>query len=291
MTTTFEAIGTHWQIDLGSQDVARIETCLQAVAGLIEDFDKTFSRFRADSLVTRIAQQAGTFELGVHARALLSLYAEMYELTDGAMTPMVGQVLSDAGYDATYSLKEKALTVAESWPSTVTVIGSTITTHNPVLLDFGAAGKGYLVDLIARIITSHGFTDYTVNAGGDIAHGGQTPLRVGLEHPGDPTSIIGTAELSGRSLCGSATNRRRWGRFHHVIDPRSLTSPENISAIWVIADTALLADGLTTALFFTGAEKLETKFNFEYVILDHAHRAKISAHWPGALFYDAPINS
>jgi thiamine biosynthesis lipoprotein len=284
MTTNFEAIGTQWQIDLYDKSDQHGTSCLKAVADLIEEFDRTFSRFRPDSTVTQIATHPGTYDLGPDAPALLALYDKLYEVTDGAVTPLIGQVLSDAGYDATYSLRERTLTAPKPWHQAVQVEGTKITVTQSVLLDFGAAGKGYLVDLVAGLIAKYGYTAFTVNAGGDIAHVGQTPLQVGLEHPADSSAVIGTAMLDNRSLCGSATNRRRWGRFHHVIDPRSLNSPDHVSCVWVIAADTMTADGLTTALFFTPPQQLAKYFNFEYVLVDRLMHSQISAGWPGKLF-------
>ena len=92
-------------------------------------------------------------------------------------------------------------------------------------------------------------------------------LRVGLEHPEDTTSVIGVANISNQSLCGSAGNRRKWADFHHIINPETLSSPKELLAVWVIAKNTLLADILTTGLFFVSPDSLLKHFKFEYLIL------------------------
>jgi thiamine biosynthesis lipoprotein len=54
----FEAIGTHWKIDLdpGGKDLEEIQTQIKS---RIEIFDKTYSRFREDSLVAQISKESG----------------------------------------------------------------------------------------------------------------------------------------------------------------------------------------------------------------------------------------
>lgn len=99
----FEAIGTQWAIDL-SHDLSPDELTHveRAVIGRIEQYDKTYSRFREDSLITRISQQAGQFDLPEDSVALLSLYKRLHDLTQGKFTPLIGQVMEDTGYDAEY---------------------------------------------------------------------------------------------------------------------------------------------------------------------------------------------
>ena len=105
-----------------------------------------------------------------------------------------------------------------------------------------------------------------VNAGGDIRTKGRT-LRVGLENPADTTQAIGVAEISNISICGSAGNRRAWDKYTHIINPKTAKSPTETLAVWVVAESTILADGLTTALFFTEPNLLKDKFNFEFFLL------------------------
>jgi thiamine biosynthesis lipoprotein len=281
----FEAIGTHWQIDL-PQDLApaQSERVLALIEKRIADFDKNYSRFREDSLVSEMARTAGTYTLPEDAKPLLDLYKELYDLTGGLMTPLIGQVLVDAGYDATYSLVPKPLTSPPAWDEVLDYHYPTLTLKKPVLLDFGAAGKGYLIDIIGEILTSEGIQEFTIDAGGDILHKGNEPIRIGLENPTDFTEALGVVALHNASICGSAGNRRAWAQFHHIIDPVKLTSPRDILALWVVADSALIADGLATALFFVDYSVLTPHFSFEFLLNQKEGTASYSAHFPAELF-------
>lgn len=83
-TGVFEAIGTRWVLTTAH---ALSQTQRLRVARLIEDYDRTFSRFREDSVVTRMSHAAGTFELPECAGPLLETYRRLDELTCGAVTP------------------------------------------------------------------------------------------------------------------------------------------------------------------------------------------------------------
>lgn len=296
----FEAIGTHWTIDLPEAlDPTVVSSVLRDIRERIERFDQTYSRFRADSIVTAISKNAGTYTLPIDAIPMMAFYRQLYDATNGAVTPLIGNVLSDAGYDAEYSLIEKPMTSLKPWDDVMMWNPATceLTVREPVLLDFGAAGKGYCVDVIAALIQSRGIESFVIDAGGDVCIrnlplltkegvGGRCErgLRIGLENPSDPSQAIGIATIVNQSICGSAGNRRRWGRFHHTIDPRTLESPNEFAAVWVVADSTMFADGLTTALQFAPPEQLASLGGFEYAMLDAEQRLIASPQFPAEFF-------
>ena len=257
----FEAIGTQWEIETTAPLAVSVR---QRIADYIELFDKTYSRFRPDSLVTQIAQApaGGRFEFPEPSRALFQLYDQLYVLTDGAMDPLVGHRLAQLGYDSRYSLtpapgSEGPTPPTVRWPQDVRRDGPTLYTQRPLVIDVGAAGKGQLVDGVANILRAAQVPDFIIDAGGDMRHHGVTPVRVGLEHPLHPDQVIGVMELTNGALCASATTRRAWGPgLHHVLDARLGVPTRTVLATWVLAADALTTDGLATALFFTSIKAL-----------------------------------
>jgi thiamine biosynthesis lipoprotein len=280
----FEAIGTHWVIDIYKELSSEEESSLLSkIQKRIGEFDRAYSRFRADSLVTQMSEIPGEYILPDDADKMISLYKKMYDATGGLVTPLIGKVLVDAGYDAEYSLEEKTPTIPESWEKIMVWGNPKLTVLSPALLDFGAGGKGYLVDIVSEILESEGVTAYCVDAGGDMRQRGDT-LRVGLENPNNKEEAIGVANIQNQSLCGSAGNRRAWGKYHHIINPETLSSPKEILAVWVIADSTLLADLCTTGLYFVSPEALLRNFEFEYCILYSDYSTKKSSGFDAEVF-------
>ncbi len=283
----FEAIGTQWTIDIGQPTLKASQSELeQAIHKRIREFDQYYSRFKADSEISRMAQQAGTYTLPEDGFILLEFYKKLYDLTNGLVTPLIGQVMEQAGYDANYSLLPKNITSPPTWDEVLQYNTQSLTLLKPALLDFGAAGKGYLIDLVAEQIKNFGITNFCIDAGGDIVEQSQNwpALRVGLEDPQDTTKVIGVVELLNGSLCASAGNRRQWQDFNHIINPKTKTSTNDIAATWVYASNGLTADGLATAIFFTKPEELQSHFNFEYLIMYKDRTTKRSTGFPAKLF-------
>lgn len=258
----FTAIGTEWEIVTPGVLTAKIK---RRITSGIESFDATYSRFRDDSLFAKLAKEPGIYTFPKNAQPIFDLYDELWELSEKKVSPMVGDTLVSAGYDKNYSLKPGVIKQPLDYKKVLSRVGSEITLSQAAQLDIGAIGKGYLIDWIADELEAAGISKYVVDGSGDMRIGGEQVEKVGLEDPRDTTKVIGVVEVSNQSLCGSATNRRAWDTWHHIIDPITAKPVEDIIATWVVADSAMLADGLTTALFFTSPQKLATRYTYEYM--------------------------
>ncbi|RLQ81573.1 FAD:protein FMN transferase [Mycetocola zhadangensis] len=278
----FDAIGTRWQIDTADPLSSTLRV---GIADLIDDFDRTWSRFRPDSLVADVARSSGTFDLGADAPAIFALYRRLHDVTDGAVSPFVGGRLDALGYDANYSFTQRGIpSPAPVWDEVALLVGTRLTTTRPVSIDIGAAGKGYLVDRVAELLHSAGHTAFTVDASGDLVHSGE-PIRVALEHPFDPALAIGVLTLGGGALCASATNRRVWSNgLHHVIDGRTGQPTRSVSATWATAADAATADGAATALFFTTPSELSAALPIQGLRMFTDGSVEYSAGFAAELF-------
>lgn len=279
-TWRFDAIGTCWEIEtvesLEPERRARVEA-------LISDFDATWSRFRDDSVVSRLAQSGGAVATPKDAGAMLDAYRELSVATAGAVNPLAGASLSALGYDASYSLTAGAPVAApQHWPEILTWDADRMNLASSAQIDVGAIGKGRLVDLVAAELAGieGGFV---VDAGGDMAVRGEA--RIGLEHPFDTTRAIGIATVRDQALCASATNRRAWGDgLHHVLDARTGIPVPTWAATWAFAPDAMHADAVATALFFDGGPALAERWGVEWVRMSTTGLAERSPNAPVELF-------
>lgn len=278
----FKALGTFWEVaatrPISNAVKARITKQLSL-------FELTYSRFLGDSFVSVAAKKSGTYTFPKSADEIFSFYEDLYSLTGGKVTPLIGDTLASAGYDARYSLKPaKAIKKAFSYDQIVQRKGSVITTKAPVTFDVGAVGKGYAVDMITKVLLDAGYDNFLVDASGDMRAVGEGVETVGLEHPHYADEVIGVVKLQNKTLCASAVNRRTWGDWHHVIDPDTTAPTREILATWVAADSAMIADGLATALFFVSPKVLSTKYTYEYLRMHADGSIEYSDYFAGGLF-------
>ncbi|HVT00678.1 MAG TPA: FAD:protein FMN transferase [Patescibacteria group bacterium] len=284
---TYPSMGTSWEITIwDSLNEAKLLEIKKEIISKSNIFDKTYSRFKKNSFVNKISDTKGMIETPIDFVPMLKLYFDLYDLSNKKITPLIGQTLVDMGYDADYSLipKDKISSVPDLKETVSIIDNEHIKVRKPSLFDFGALGKGYFVDIIQNILTSHKIKKFLVNGSGDIYYKGEDILRAGLEHPFDPTKVIGVVDMKTGSMCASASNRRRWGNFHHIIDPTTLIPAVEVVAVWVVSKSAALSDALATCLFFAPPENFEDQFEFKYVILNKEMRVKKSKGFEVELF-------
>lgn len=139
-------------------------------------------------------------------------------------------------------------------------------------LDLGAVAKGYAGDRMAAEFRSAGLTSALLDLGqSTIAAVGAkpdgSPWRIGIQDPhGD--SYLGVLELNDQAM-GSSGNYQRYfeenGKtYGHIIDPDTAAPADSgLAGVTVVADSAFLCDGLSTALYVMGLEKA-TEYWREY---------------------------
>lgn len=278
---TFEAIGTHWRIDTRDALPARVA---DAVAERVALFDRDWSRFRTDARIAALATP-GRHRLAADAAPLLAFYRELFEATGGRVTPLVGRTLEALGYDAAYRLRPAAdIPPVPAWDAALAWDGEFLDVVSPVTLDVGAAGKGYLVDLVSDLLDDAGIDEHIVDASGDL-RSRAVPMRIALEHPRDPRKAVGVAELVDGAFCASATTRRAWGDgLHHVLDPATGLPARGVLATWVLAPTALVADGLATALFFDPDPGFVARTTSGFARMFDDGTVEVSPDFPGEMF-------
>ena len=264
----FDAIGTTWEIVTDRHLPATVR---DEVTARIDAFDREWSRFRADSVVSALARSAGAVAAPADTVPMLDALAALSEATGGAVNPLVGASLDALGYDPAYSLHDRGATPAPAaWQELLSWQDGRLTLVEPATIDVGALGKGRLVDLVLGILTRTETGDLTVDAGGDLAVRGR-PQRIGLEHPFDPRRAIGVWEVTDAALCASAVNRRAWpaatgaATLHHVLDARTGRPVRTIVATWAVAPDAMTADAVATALFFDGGPRLAHEWGVDWV--------------------------
>lgn len=122
--------------------------------------------------------------------------------------------------------------------------------------------QGYVADRIVAILRESGFDRVLADLGhSEIAaigaHPDGRPWRVGLADPRQPERFARTFDLTDGAVCtsgGYGTTFEASGRFHHLFEPATGASANRYTAVSVVAPSAMVADGLSTALYVAKPE-------------------------------------
>ena len=68
------------------------------------------------------------------------------------------------------------------------------------------------------------------------------------------------------------------------MNPKTLSYPKDIIAVWVVAEKAMVADALTTCLFFVPASTLAGAYDFEYMLVRSDHSTEKSDGFSAEVF-------
>jgi len=238
----FDALGTQWRILF--DESFDFESVSKQVIALVQDFENTFSRFKPSSLVSKYNADA-SIPLNSEFFALLAFGTKLQNVSEGHFSCAVGKHLGEMGY------------------------GQGIQG-----IDFGAFGKGRLIDIVSEYLKTSGYSYFLVNAGGDIfatQKASGKPWTVALEHPKEFDTAIGTVELQSQALAASSPFKRSWNSSNHLIDLKTGTSILSERSVFTLAQNAQTADGLATLLNIVPLELVEKcaeQFDVAFLILE-----------------------
>ena len=258
--TTFEAIGTRWWIEVfDNLDEIKCADVFNSCAFLIQEFDKKYSRFKNNSVLTQLNTERIIENPDPEFIELLLFGQQLFNRTNNKFNILIGQVLESRGYDADYTFKASGITPQIGNPNTDLIITDTKIKVLKGNVDNGGYGKGYLIDLVAEHLKAQGVQFFLINAGGDMYVTSELgePIIVHLEHPTKPQKSIGTTTLLNQGFAASSPFKRQWKINNETVSHIINEGTEQFAS-YVKAETARDADAFaTTALLSTTDELLE----------------------------------
>ena len=295
----FRAMGCHM---LAVLDADKHPASLEAVPAWFEAWEQTFSRFRADSELSRLNERAGQWvrvSTSLWEVTHLALIAARW--TDGLFSPTILNALEAAGYDRTFDEITAAAqpVVAQpdgQWRSIQRQsLQRSIYLPLQARLDLSGIVKGWAADRAAKKLGVSG--PALIDAGGDIAVSGPradgSPWSIGIVNPFQADQPFETLKIAQGGVATSGRDYRRWLRAgkwqHHLIDPHTgLPAQTDVLSVTVIAPTTFEAEVAAKVIAISGSEQglawLEEQPGYAAVIVREDGQAVYSAHMDNYLW-------
>jgi thiamine biosynthesis lipoprotein len=230
-----------------------------------------YSRYRADSIVSRINAAAGgdePVEVDAETASLLDFADKLHAFSDGLFDITSGVLRRVWDFRAGRVPDEAAL------QALLPLIGwSQVSWHRQRIrlpragmeLDFGGFGKEYAADRAMAILAGAGLRHGFVNLGGDIRVLGPradgSAWRFGIQHPRQSEGTIASVDMGEGALASSGDYERFFElggrRYCHILDPRTGWPVSSWASVSVTAPACVAAGALSTIAMLKGPQALE----------------------------------
>lgn len=277
------AMDTIMTLTVYPQTTSQGEEILQKAVSQIQELEDLLSVTAENSEIYRANHSQGVpVELSAPVRELLAEALALCASTRGALDVSVYPIVRTWGFTTgEYRVPEQA-EIDRLLPQVdytkVLLDGSSLTLPPGMELDLGAVAKGYTGDRLMELFTAEGVTSAIIELGGNVQTLGSkpdgTPWRVGLQAP--EGGYAGELEIIDKAVVTSGGYQRYFeadGKTYiHIIDPATgYPADSGLISVTIVADSGILGDGLSTALFVMGREKAEEYWrahpDFDFVLL------------------------
>jgi len=267
----FFAMGTPCRIRIEGAETQVAHDAAYAAIAEGRRIETKYSRYKTDSIVSRINAAAGTgvpVEVDVETCDLLDFAAQLHGLSDGLFDPTTGVLRTVWDFRAARvpsSVELQTVLARMGWhrvewrrPWVQLLVAG-------MELDFGGFGKEYAADRAGSVLSAAGIESALVNLGGDIRVVGRRPAGtgwvLGIAHPRQDGAVIASITLHEGGLATSGDYERYFElegrRYCHILDPRSGWPAQGWQSVSVVAPAGLAAGAISTVAMLKGDDALE----------------------------------
>jgi thiamine biosynthesis lipoprotein len=223
----------------------------------IDRLDRVFSLYRSDSELVQLNREG---RIAAPSSDLVRVFEESRQiaaLSGGAFDPTIQPLwqFKAQGGGGPRAL-EKVLELVDH--RAVDIGSRDIGFARPgMAASLNGIAQGYITDRITELLANDGFEQAMVELGETRALGsapdGQ-PFSVGIVDPFEPSAIARQQPLASEAMAVSGGYGLRFDAAggHHVIDPATGSSPEDLRQVAVISPRSVWADALSTAISVAG---------------------------------------
>ena len=259
------------EVRLEGDDEDALEDAATRAIAEVHRIEVKYSRYRADSIVSRINAAAGTgrpIEIDEETAALMAFAGQLHDLSDGLFDITSGVLRRAwdfrAGRVPTDGELQSLLPLI-GWSQVECNGGHIHLPRTGMELDFGGFGKEYAADRAMAILAAAGQRHGFVNLGGDIRVLGARidgrAWRFGIQHPRRAEGTIASVDMIDGALASSGDYERFFEldgrRYCHVLDPRTGWPVSSWSSVSVTAPACVAAGALTTIAMLKGEQALD----------------------------------
>lgn len=265
-TFQFEAMGTVAGCDLELPSSLSRDSAQTMISALYDSVNTVFSIWQENTELSRLnrAPADSAISLSPWLKECLMQAKEIHKVSEGAFDPTAEPLLrlwgfyQRAGRLPSANEIDGARAAMGRWDFDEE--GRVVKKSGETRFDLGAIAKGLALDLAVARLQSAGVENGLVDLGGNLfclgGASGRDDWRVGVKDPLNKARYFATVNVTGLAVATSGSYERfvtiDGKRYGHIMNPATGRPSEGVLGVTVLAPTAQLADGLSTALFVMG---------------------------------------
>ena len=287
-------MGTAINVELWHDNEQLGRALTDAVMAEMNRIDELMSTYKPDSELSYINAHASEGPVTASSELLKLIIRALYNsvVTAGAFDityASAGQYYDNrAGKKPSNAQLQNALTAKNYRHVKIDPQRSTIEFMRPgVRIDLGGIAKGYAVDRSIDLLKQAGVSNAIVSAGGDtrvIGKRWDRSWKIGIRNPRQRDSIASMVPLENSAISTSGDYERYFEedgvRYHHILNPGTGKSTDEIQSSSIIGADATDTDALSTSVFVLGVQQGIQLINAlpgtEAIIIDNKGRMHYS---------------
>jgi len=266
---TFETMGTVARAEIALPTRLAATTAEALIRTVFDSVNTTLSSWSADSEISRLNRAAvdSAFQVSPWLTTCLTVAGDLHRTTAGAFDPTAEPLMRLWGFYR----QEGRLPAPAALDSALALLGgyrfdwaqrAVTRLRAGTRFDLGGIAKGLAVDLATDRLRRHGVGNALIDLGGNLfclgTAAARSDWRVGIRDPLNRDQLFAVVRISNRAVATSGSYERfveiDGKRYGHVMNPATGRPAEGLLSATVVAGSAILADGLSTALFVMGPE-------------------------------------
>lgn len=159
----------------------------------------------------------------------------------------------------------------------------------PILVDFSANAKGYVIDKTVKYMNSLSINNFIINAGGDLFVSGKKKnkyFKTGIIDPNDKSNPLSVVSLENMALATSGNYERYFIEdnkyISHLFSGITFEPVNNYKSVSVISENVEKSDGFATFFYLLDIDNITKyckKFDIAVLVLTNSHKVVRLCNW------------
>jgi thiamine biosynthesis lipoprotein len=266
------ALGAPASIQLYHTNEAQAQAAIVAGLNELKRLEAIFSVYRADSTISKLNREGVLENAPVDFMVMLTRALTLAKISEGVYDPTVQPLWQTYFRHFTSSTPDPKGPASAELAASLALVDwrgvevdserKRVSFTRPGMgLTLNSGAQGYITDCVSGVLRGHGFDRMLVDMGEPRAISAKpdgTAWRIGIANPAHPGSSVTTLDVIDKCVStsgGYGTLFDAAGAFTHLMNTRNGHTAPAMLGVSVVADTGLIADGLSTAMLMAPVER------------------------------------